>query len=58
MYGGERPGTTDVGALLAAVTLCGTAASRSLGWWWADPVAALVIGAGAIGLGIALRRDR
>jgi divalent metal cation (Fe/Co/Zn/Cd) transporter len=46
-----------VGAILAAVTLCGTAASRSLGWWWADPVAALVIGAGAIGLGLTLRRD-
>lgn len=46
-----------VGAILAAVTLAGTAASRSLGWWWADPAAALTIAVGAIGLGIALRRE-
>ena len=46
-----------VGAVLAAVTLGGTAASSSLGWWWADPVAALAIAAVAIGLGIMLRRE-
>ena len=46
-----------VGAVLAAVTLGGTAASSSLGWWWADPVAALAIAVVAIGLGIVLRRE-
>jgi divalent metal cation (Fe/Co/Zn/Cd) transporter len=46
-----------VGAVLAAVTLGGTAASSSLGWWWADPVAALAIAIVAIGLGVMLRRE-
>ncbi len=46
-----------VGAVLAAVTLGGTAASSSLGWWWADPVAALAIAVVAIGLSIMLRRE-
>jgi divalent metal cation (Fe/Co/Zn/Cd) transporter len=46
-----------VGAILAAVTLAGTAASRSLNWWWADPVAALAIALGAIGLGMTLRHE-
>jgi divalent metal cation (Fe/Co/Zn/Cd) transporter len=46
-----------VGAVLAAVTLGGTAAASSLGWWWADPVAALAIAIAAIGMGIALRRE-
>jgi divalent metal cation (Fe/Co/Zn/Cd) transporter len=45
-----------VGAILAAVTLGGTA-SNSLGWWWADPAAAFVIAIGALGLGVALRRE-
>jgi divalent metal cation (Fe/Co/Zn/Cd) transporter len=46
-----------VGAVLAAVTLAGTAASSSLGWWWADPVAALAIAVGAVGLGWTMRRE-
>lgn len=46
-----------VGAVLAAVTLGGTAASRSLGWWWADPVSALAIAVVAIGIAIMLRRE-
>jgi divalent metal cation (Fe/Co/Zn/Cd) transporter len=46
-----------VGAVLAAVTLGGTVASRSPGWWWADPFAALAIALGAIGLGVALRHE-
>jgi divalent metal cation (Fe/Co/Zn/Cd) transporter len=46
-----------VGAVLAAVTLGGTAASSSLGWWWADPVAALAIATGAVGLGWTMRRE-
>ncbi len=46
-----------VGAVLAAVTLGGTAASRWLGWWWADPIAALAIAVVAIVLGIMLRRE-
>ncbi len=46
-----------VGAVLAAVTLGGTAASRSLGWWWADPIAALAIAVVAVCLGVILRRE-
>jgi len=46
-----------LGALLAAVTLGGTAASRSLDWWWADPAAALIIACVAIALGVALRHE-
>lgn len=46
-----------IGAVLAAVTLGGTAASGSLGWWWADPAAALTIASVAIALGIALRHE-
>jgi divalent metal cation (Fe/Co/Zn/Cd) transporter len=46
-----------VGAVLGAVTLGGTAASSSLGWWWADPVAALAIAIGAVGLGWTMRRE-
>ena len=32
-----------VGAVLAAVTLVGVVTTRALGWWWADPVAAIAI---------------
>jgi divalent metal cation (Fe/Co/Zn/Cd) transporter len=31
---------------LAAITLCALIANAALGWWWVDPLAALVIGAG------------
>ena len=46
-----------VGAALAAVTLAGTAASNSVGWWWADPSAAFLIAVGAASVGFAMRRE-
>ncbi|MGH9222592.1 MAG: cation transporter [Acidimicrobiales bacterium] len=36
---------TRLCALLSAVVLAGLALNAWLGWWWADPVAALAIGA-------------
>ena len=36
---------TDVCALLSAALLVGLVANAVLGWWWADPVAGLVIAA-------------
>lgn len=36
---------TSLCALLSAVVLVGLAANAVLGWWWADPTAALVIAA-------------
>ena len=42
---------TTVGAVLAAVTLAGTAALEAFDWWWADPTAALTIGVAAATLG-------
>jgi divalent metal cation (Fe/Co/Zn/Cd) transporter len=45
-----------IGAVLAAVTLAGTGATRSLGWWWADPVAACAIAVVAGRLGMVMRR--
>ncbi len=45
-----------VGAVLAAVTLAGVAATHSLGWWWADPAAAIAIGVAAGGLAVSLVR--
>ena len=46
-----------VGAVLAAVTLGGAAMTALFGWWWSDPIAALLIGVGAIGLGVVTARD-
>lgn len=34
---------TDLCAYLSAITLAGLALNAALGWWWADPVAALVM---------------
>lgn len=34
---------TAVGACLAVVTLLGLLVNTLLGWWWADPLAALLI---------------
>ena len=48
---------TAVGAVLAAVTLVGIVATERFGWWWADPTAALAIGAGAIVLGVVTARS-
>jgi divalent metal cation (Fe/Co/Zn/Cd) transporter len=47
---------SGVGAVLAAVTLGGTALTRAAGWWWVDPVAALGIGIAACRLGFLVRR--
>jgi len=46
-----------VGAVLAAVALKGAALNRAFDWWWADPVAALIIGAGAVALGVLTAKD-
>jgi divalent metal cation (Fe/Co/Zn/Cd) transporter len=37
-----------IGALLAAVTVAGTALTSTFGWWWADPTAALGVAGGAV----------
>jgi hypothetical protein len=39
---------TQLCAYLSASTLAGLAANAAFGWWWADPLAALVIAAVAI----------
>jgi divalent metal cation (Fe/Co/Zn/Cd) transporter len=44
------------GAVLAVVTVIGTALI-SLGLWWADPVAALVVAAGALAVAVILARE-
>jgi len=36
---------TGVAAILAAISLLGQSAASSLGWWWADSLAALVVAA-------------
>jgi divalent metal cation (Fe/Co/Zn/Cd) transporter len=45
---------TAMGAVLAAAALVGLAATRVLGWWWADSIAALaialVLGREAVGI--------
>ncbi len=38
-------------AYLSAATLVGLVAYATLGWWWADPVAGLVIAAFAVNEG-------
>lgn len=53
---------TAVAAALGAISLIGLSVSTSLGWWWADAVAALVVAAvlareGVISLAIARGRD-
>jgi divalent metal cation (Fe/Co/Zn/Cd) transporter len=48
---------SGVGALQAGVTLFGTAAARGFQWDWADPAAATLVGAVAIGVAIATRRS-
>jgi divalent metal cation (Fe/Co/Zn/Cd) transporter len=44
------------GCLLALVTVAGSILVGQLGWWWADPGAAAVIGCAAIVLAILMRR--
>lgn len=46
---GARPGhATLVDGVLATAVLAGIALDALLGWWWADPVAGLVIVAYAV----------
>lgn len=47
---------STTGAVLAVVTVAGTALS-ALGLWWADPVAALVVAAGAFTVAVTLARQ-
>jgi divalent metal cation (Fe/Co/Zn/Cd) transporter len=50
---------TLAGATLAAVTLVALAVTGGLGWWWADPAAALTIATGLAAEGIrVIRRHR
>ena len=44
------------GALLALVTLAGTALQSAFGWWWIDSSAATVVAVGAIVLSVVLAR--
>jgi divalent metal cation (Fe/Co/Zn/Cd) transporter len=48
---------TSAGAALAAVTLVALIVNSTLGWWWADPAAAMSIGAAlaAEGVRVAVR---
>lgn len=46
-----------VGAMLAAVTVAGTALTAAFGWRWADPVAALMVAAGAAVAGVLVARE-
>jgi divalent metal cation (Fe/Co/Zn/Cd) transporter len=48
---------TAAGAALAAMTLSGMLLDRKLGWWWADPTAAIGIGVFLIVAGIFTLRD-
>lgn len=48
---------TVSGIVLAAVALSGLALERAVGWWWADPVAALVIAAFLAVQGVSTLRD-
>lgn len=43
-----------IGAVLAGVTLAGTALTSTFGWSWIDPVAAIGIGGCAVGLSVRL----
>jgi len=36
---------SGVGAAIALLAIAGLLANRTLGWWWADPTAALVVAA-------------
>lgn len=47
----REAGQTRLCAILSAVVLGGLVANAALGWWWADPVAALVVAALAAGEG-------
>jgi divalent metal cation (Fe/Co/Zn/Cd) transporter len=44
------------GAMLALVALAGTGLDAGFGWWWIDPIAAIAVACGAVGLSIVLAR--
>jgi len=44
------------GCLLAVVTVAGTGLTSTLGWWWADPVAAAAVAGGAVGIAVVMAR--
>ncbi len=44
---------TAIGAALGAITVVGTFATEQLGWHQADAIAAVIVGAGALALGVA-----
>ncbi|MGH9047575.1 MAG: cation transporter [Acidimicrobiales bacterium] len=46
-----------LGAMLALVTLLGTALQKGLGWWWLDPTAAIAVASGALVMSVLLRRE-
>ena len=45
-----------MGAVFALLALVGTALDAGLGWWWIDPLAAIAVACGAVGLGVVLAR--
>lgn len=47
---------STTGGVLAVVTLLGTLLA-ALGWWWADPVAALLVAIGALAVAVILARQ-
>jgi len=49
-------GLTAMGCLLAGVTVVGTGLASAFGWWWVDPVAALAVACGAIGIAVVMTR--
>jgi divalent metal cation (Fe/Co/Zn/Cd) transporter len=52
LLGGDHPDASWIGIALAAVTLLtmlvGLGVNALVGWWWADPVAALLIAVVAV----------
>jgi divalent metal cation (Fe/Co/Zn/Cd) transporter len=59
---GSRPLEADgwlsaTGCVLALVTVTGSILVAHFDWWWADPVAAAVIGCAAITLAFVMRRS-
>jgi divalent metal cation (Fe/Co/Zn/Cd) transporter len=48
---------STTGAILACVTVLGTLLNAR-GWWWADPVAALVVAVGALAVALILARGQ
>ena len=48
---------STTGALLAAVTVAGTAINAAVRWQWVDPAAALAVAIGAAAIAVELRRE-